>query len=79
MCCAASEANSAAMPFRSSSPPRRRSGASAITRSAIFSSVAWVIFDGKKPGQIALTVMPNWPHSPASARVKFTTPPLVVL
>ena len=34
---------------------------------------------GKKPGAMALTVMPWRPHSQASARVKLTTAPLLVL
>ncbi len=34
---------------------------------------------GRSPAQIALTVMPYLPHSPASVRVKLTTAPLLVL
>ena len=42
-------------------------------------SVPRVIRLGKKPGASALTVMPWRPHSPASARVKLITAPLLVL
>ena len=38
-----------------------------------------VIRLGKKPGAIALTLMPCTPHSPASARVKLITAALLVL
>src|SRR4051812_4968883 len=79
MCREASEARSTASPFRSSSLPRRLVGVQSRISSPVVPSVAWVIFDGKNPGQMAFTVMPNWPHSAASARVKFTRPPLVVL
>ena len=42
---------------------------------------AWraVIFDGKKPGQMAFTVMPCTPHSAASWRVRPTRPCLVAV
>ena len=80
MCLPASLAYSSVMPFRSSSSPRRRSGALAISLSTPrFSSVPRVILLGKKPGQMALTVMPYLPHSQASARVKLTTAPFEVL
>ena len=67
----ASEASSTARPFRSSSLPRRLVGVQSRISSPAVSSVARVIFEGKKPGQIAFTVMPCSPHSAASARVKF--------
>src|SRR5256885_5805732 len=79
MCRDASEASSTARPFRSSSLPRRLVGVQSRISSPVVPSVALVILEGKNPGQIALTVMPNWPHSAASARVKLTRPPLVVL
>src|SRR3989441_3832289 len=75
----ASEASSTTSPFRSSSFPRRLVGVQSRISSPVVSIVAWVIFEGKKPGQMALTVMPCWPHSAASARGKFTRPPFVVL
>src|SRR5947208_3499823 len=75
----ASEASSTTSPFRSSSFPRRLVGVQSRISSPVVPSVAWVIFEGKKPGQMALTVMPCCPHSAARARVKFTRPPFVVL
>src|SRR5687768_13645573 len=75
----ASEASSTTRPFRSSSLPRRLVGVDSRISSPVVPSVARVIFEGKKPGQIAFTVMPCSPHSAASARVKFTRPPLVAL
>src|SRR2546426_786018 len=75
----ASEASSTTSPFRSSSLPRRLVGVQSRISSPVVPSVAWVIFEGKKPGQMALTVMPCCPHSAARARVKFTRPPFVVL
>src|SRR5205807_2960745 len=75
----ASEASSTTSPFRSSSLPRRLVGVPSRISSPVVPSVAWVIFEGKKPGQMALTVMPCCPHSAARARVKFTRPPFVVL
>ena len=44
--------------LRKGSSPSRRSGVAAMIRSPIMSSVLRVIRDGKKPGAIALTVMP---------------------
>src|SRR5262245_54209240 len=79
MCRDASEARRTTSPFRSSSLPRRLVGVQSRISSPLLSSVARVIFEGKKPGQIAFTVIPYSPHSAASARVKFTRPPLVVL
>ena len=80
MCLPAAEANSSAAPFRSSSSPMRRSGACAASFfSPMVCSVLAVILLGKKPGAMALTVMPCSPHSAASARVKLTTAPLLVL
>src|SRR5690349_12692773 len=79
MCRDASEASSTVRPFRSSSLPKRLFGVQSRISSPVVSSVTWVILEGKKPGQIAFTVMPCCPHSAASARVKFTTPPLVAL
>jgi hypothetical protein len=65
--------------FRSSWSPIGRNGASAASLSApTASSVPFVMFDGKNPGTSALTVMPWRPQSPANARVKFTTAPLLV-
>src|SRR5512140_2462211 len=80
MCLPASEANNSVTPFRSSSSPRRCSGACAarLASPSCF-SVYSVILLGKKPGQIALTVMLYLPHSHPSARVKLTTAPLDVL
>src|SRR5207245_8072452 len=75
----ASEASSTTTPFRSSSFPRRLVGVQSRISSPVVPSVAWVIFEGKNPGQMALTVMPCCPHSAARARVKFTRPPFVVL
>src|SRR6185503_10275506 len=75
---AAPLASSTTRPSRSAGSPSWRSGVSALTRGPILSSRPCDIFEGMKPGQMALTVMPNWPHSPASARVKFTRPPLLV-
>src|SRR6267142_746532 len=75
----ASEASSTTSPFRSSSFPSRRVGVQSRISSPVVSIVARVIFEGKKPGQMALTVMPCCPHSAARARVKFTRPPFVVL
>src|SRR5436305_8696224 len=63
MCRDASEARSTARPFRSSSLPRRLVGVQSRISSPVVPSVAWVMFDGKKPGQIALTVMPWLPHT----------------
>src|SRR5690606_17486024 len=80
MCAPASEANSRAAPLRSSSPPSRRSGALPISASSPSAPITpWLIFEGKKPGAIALTVMPRPPHSAASARVRLTTAPLEAL
>src|SRR2546421_10783227 len=79
MCRDASDAKSTARPFRSSSLPRRLVGVQSRINSPVVPSVALVIFDGKKPGQMAFTVMPCCPHSAASARVKFTRPPLLAL
>src|SRR5690606_21436053 len=80
MCAPASEANSSAAPLRSPSPPSRRSGALPISASSPSASITpWLIFEGKKPGAIALTVMPSPPHSAASARVRLTTAPLDAL
>src|SRR5882672_4236496 len=70
----ASEASSTTSPFRSSLFPRRLVGVQSRISSPVVPSVAWVIFEGKKPGQMALTVMPCCPHSAARARVKFTRP-----
>src|SRR3972149_4889649 len=75
----ASEASSTAMPLRSCSSPRRASGVRAITFGPTSSRKLRVIFEGKKPGATAFTVILYSPPSPASARVKFTRPPLVVL
>src|SRR4051812_4341893 len=54
----ASEASSTASPFRSSSLPSRFVGVQSRISSPVVPSVALVIRDGKKPGQIAFTVMP---------------------
>src|SRR6185295_17774965 len=78
-CREASEAKNTAMPFRSSSPPRRPRGVCAITCSPITSSSPLDIFEGKNPGQRALTRMLYLPHSAASARVKCRTAALLVL
>src|SRR5688572_5664543 len=75
----ASEASSTASPFRSSSPPSRRVGVHSWISFPAVSSVARVILEGKKPGQIAFTVMPCTPHSAASWRVRPTTPCLVAV
>ena len=75
----ASEARKTTAPLRSSSPPSRPSGVIATTASPITSSRPWVIFDGKKPGQMAFTLMSYRPHSAASARVRFTAAPLLAL
>ena len=75
----ASEAKYRAMPFRSSSPPRRPSGVWAITSSPITSSSPRDIFEGKKPGQSALTLISYFPHSAARARVKWSTAALLVV
>jgi hypothetical protein len=75
----ASDASSAATPFRSSGPPRRRSGAFFAASAPSVSIRPRVIFVGNNPGAIAFTLMPWRAHSTASARVKFTTPPFVVL
>src|ERR671927_324956 len=61
----ASEARKTTAPFKSSSPPMRCSGALAITASATFSSRPADIFEGKKPGQMAFTLMLYLPHSEA--------------
>src|SRR6059058_4357063 len=53
----ASEASSTTSPFRSSSFPRRLVGVQSRISSPVVPSVAWVIFEGKKPGQMALTVI----------------------
>src|SRR6185369_10944362 len=79
ICRAAFDARKTATPFRSSSPPRRRSGVPLMTRSPMRSRMPFAIFVGKKPGQIAFTLMPCGPHSEARARVKFTAAPLDVL
>ncbi|MNW09033.1 hypothetical protein D3C71_2059310 [compost metagenome] len=80
MCLPAAVANSSAAPLRSSSSPRRCSGTPAhIASTPSRSSEPLVIFDGKKPGASALTVMLCSPHSAASVRVKLTTAPLEVL
>ena len=79
MCLPAALANNSAAPLRSSSSPRRRSGAAEAIFSAPKCAITpWVILLGKKPGASALTVMPCGPHSPASVRVKLTTAPLLV-
>src|SRR6516225_2288055 len=57
-------------PLRSSSSPRRWSGVWSITICPTLSSSPADIFEGKKPGQIAFTLMLYLPHSAASARVK---------
>src|SRR5690606_25632687 len=75
----ASEARRTARPFRSSSLPRRRVGVSSSTALPAASRVARVIFEGKKPGQIAFTVMPCSPHSAAHCRVRPTRPCFVAL
>ncbi len=69
----ASDVNRMAAPFKSSSPPTRRSGA-LVSISFPTSAMAIVIFVGKNPGAMSLTVMLNSPHSPASARVKYISP-----
>src|SRR6185369_144582 len=80
MCLPASEANSSVTPFRSSSSPRRCNGACAASCSfPSRCSVNSVILLGKKPGQMALTVMLYLPHSQPKARVKLITAPLDVL
>src|SRR3954468_2156400 len=79
MCRDASEASSTTRPFRSSSLPRRLFGVTSSTSLPSVSSVAFVIFEGKNPGQIAFTVMPCSPHSAASWRVRPTSPCLVAL
>src|SRR5712691_3676478 len=75
----ASEARNTIAPFRSSSPPIRWSGVAAMTDCTTFSNNPCDIFEGKKPGQTAFTLMLYLPHSDASARVKLTTEPLLVL
>src|SRR5438128_3841075 len=75
----ASEANNATRPFKSSGPPTRLSGALFATSSPIIAMTPWVILVGKNPGAMAFTLMLYCAHSTASARVKFTTPPFVVL
>ncbi|MNO03239.1 hypothetical protein D3C81_2238810 [compost metagenome] len=80
MCLPASEAYNSVMPLRSSSSPRRRSGAwDAIFSSPMLSISTVAILVLKKPGQIAFTLMPCTPHSAARARVKLMTAPLEVL
>src|SRR5216683_7271672 len=79
MCREASEARKAMVPFRSSSPPSRPRGVAAITDFSIFSSRPRDILEGKKPGQMAFTLMPYLPHSEASARVKLSRAALLVL
>jgi len=80
MCFPASLARSTAAPFRSSASPMRRSGTPAANFSSPTASmVPYVIFEGKKPGASALTVIPCRPQLPANARVKLTTAPLLVL
>src|SRR3981189_3383141 len=75
----AGDANSTVMPFRSSWFPTRRSGVAATIRSPERSSVRAVMRVGKKPGQMQLTVMLCSASVAASARVKLTTAPLLVL
>ena len=58
----AAEAKYTAAPLRSVSLPSRPRGVCAITEASIFSSKPRDIFDGKKPGHIALTRMPYGPH-----------------
>src|SRR6202000_3207908 len=70
MCRDASLARNTTGPLRSSSPPRRCNGVRDTIVSSSLSSSPADIFDGKKPGQIALTLMLYLPHSAASARVK---------
>ena len=41
--------------------------------------IPFVILEGKKPGQMAFTLMSCFPHSAASARVKERTAPLLAL
>ncbi len=41
--------------------------------------VPWVILLGNMPGASAFTLMPCGTHSPARARVRFTTAALLVL
>src|SRR5665647_1818767 len=80
MCLPAADAYNTHKPLRSSSSPRRLRGApEANFSSPTALSVPMVILLGKKPGQMALTVMLYLPHSTASARVKLMTAPLEVL
>ena len=59
---------------------RAGKGAALASRSSPTAArVPAVILLGKKPGAMALTRIPRWPHSPARARVKLTTAPLLVL
>lgn len=60
-CLEASLARKTTAPFKSSLLPSRRSGVRAMTASPMSSSRPADIFDGKKPGQIALTLMPYGP------------------
>src|SRR4051812_4987604 len=53
-----SEARSTARPFRSSSLPSRLVGVQSRISSPVVPSVAFVMRDGKNPGQMAFTVMP---------------------
>src|SRR5262249_24489079 len=78
-CRDASEAKYTAIAFRSSSPPRRPSGVCAITSSPITCRIPRDIFEGKNPGQRAFTLISYFPHSAASARVKWSTAALLVV
>src|SRR5271154_2147480 len=75
----ASLARNTTEPFRSSSPPSRGSGECATIDSPIEASRPADIFDGKKPGQIALTLILWRPHSEANARVKLIAAAFEVL
>ena len=58
MCAPASEASSTVAPFRSWSLPTRPVGVLSMIICRSLPRVALVIFEGKKPGQMAFTVMP---------------------
>ena len=78
-CLEASLARKTTAPFKSSLLPRRPSGVRAMTASPMSSSKPADIFDGKNPGQIALTLMPYGPHSQARVRVKLMSAAFEVL
>src|SRR5581483_9135066 len=75
----AAEARKTTAPFRSSGPPKRRSGMCSRYGSGFSSSRTLFMSVGNQPGAIAFTVMPCCAHLVAKSRVNETTPPFEAL